>query len=253
MEHTVTYENTVKHWVLYTLDAWEKKHDDEDPRGREVGARAEDLHEFAGAEDSIIFRNSNEVSSMLSQMFRDKDDVVQRRSDATEFLGPDVRFDYRLGKHGRNVLLDLGTPTRLPNRQDLDEEERDLTVKPAHQPGWWRDDWDLSDERFEDPDDWTATDHDRIWYRSPEDKFSRGELNLVEDIAEAFPECSFVITMGPWRMHDIAYAIRDPFEKVIQIDIYSAGLIWGDRDWERNVQDLTQDLHKGLEAESAGA
>lgn len=258
--HEVTSPSTVKHWTLYTLDSIEAEHEEEDGSNtaREDGVYPEDIYEYAAGDDSIVFRNKREISSALSEMarqaswFDDENRAVDRRTDATEWDGPDVRYRYRLTEFGRKVLLDLGVPSQLPNRQKEDYE-RELGVKPAHEPGWWidepeyelfGDEWDIRDH------DWVETEHDRVYFKDEADARlgeDRGYLSIGTKLADIFDDVTFVLTVGPNRFHDLAYAIRDPWRRVVQVDVYSPmALHRSTREMTNAFEDLARDLQQGL-------
>ncbi len=263
-DHTVTYRNTVKHWVLYTLDALESEHEPESKADgensiRSRGASPKDIYEFAAGDESIVFKSKSEIGRVLSSMgcsgspFTDESRPVNRRCEASEWEGADVKYLYRMNEFGRNVLLDLGVPDKLPNRRDFDANDRSLGVKPGHHPGWWRDspdyehytdEWDVSDN------DWIETDHDRVYAKEEADHKLIENRNYVElgtEIAEAFPDVTFVLTCGPYRQHDLMYAIRDPWRKVVQIDIYSPMALHREEgEIARRIRNLVSELHKGL-------
>lgn len=262
-DHSVTYSNTVKHWVLYTLDGLEadRATDNEDNPAREQGTYPEDIYEFAAGDDSIVFKSVREIQTTLSQMARegepweDESRPVNRRTDSTEWSEADVEFRYRLNEFGRKVLLDLGVPEKLPNRRDFDDDDRALGVKPAHEPGWWQDDWELYDSEWDINDnEWGQLDHDRVYVKGTGDYAmvnQRGYERIGTELAEAFPEVTFVLTCGPYRQHDLMYAIRDPWRKVVQIDIYSPmALHRGNEEIQHSFEQLVRDLHAGLEAVS---
>ncbi len=261
VSHEVTSPATVKHWTLFTLDAIEAEHegDDGENTARDEGVYPEDIYEYAAGDDSIVFRNKREISSALSEMarqaswFGDEHRAVDRRTDATEWDGPDVRYRYRLTEFGRKVLLDLGVPSQLPNRQKA-EYDRELGVKPAHEPGWWidepeyelfGDEWDIRDH------DWIETEHDRVYFKDEADAGlgeERGYLSIGTKLAEMFEDVTFVLTIGPYRMHhDIGYAIRDPWRRVVQIDIYSPmAMNRSTREMTTAFEDLVHGLRQGL-------
>ncbi len=261
VDHSVTYSNTVKHWVLYTLDALEasaEPEDDGDNEARQVGTYPEDVYEFAAGDDSIVFKSKSEIAQTLSNLANDgspwqKDSrTVNRRCEASEWDGADVKFRYRLNDFGRMVLLDLGVPDQLPNRRDFDEDDRSLGVKPAHEPGWWQttyehysSEWDVTDN------EWIATDHDRVFAKDEADYSlieNRGYDSIGREVAEAFPDVTFVLTCGPYRQHDLMYCIRDPFNKVVQIDIYSPMAMHRETgEIARHIKRLVAGLHEGLE------
>ena len=265
-EHSVTYEDTVKHWVLYTLDAIESESDPETKpdavedaanTARQAGVYPEEIYEYAAGEDSIVFRNKREIQATLSDMARDGKSwedgsrPVNRRTEATTWEGVDVEYRYRLNDFGRKVLLDLGVPQRLPNRRDFDEVDRGLGVKPAHQPGWWQDEYDLfSDEWDIRENDWIQADVENVYYKDEGDMAfaeDRGYKHIGTKLAEAFPDVTFVLTIGPYRQHDLMYAIRDPFRQVVQIDIYSPMSLHRRNDEiTANFEALVTDLAKGL-------
>lgn len=272
--HSVTYPGTVKHWVLYTMDAIEAEHapestpHDADEDGgintaREDGVLPEDIYEYAAGDDSIVFKNHYEISTALSEMARSGDAgfgnrPVDRRTNATDWGGPDVKYRYRLSSYGRNVLLDLGVPEQLPNREDYDSEDRELDVEPAHQPGWWQADseYEHFTDEFDIRDhDWLPSDHNRIFFKNESAEAlsnNRGYYAMAEDLADAFPDVTFVLTVGPYRMHDLAYVIRDPWRKVVQIDVYSPMAMTRSPDEiKRNFEGMVRDIHRGLESVTA--
>lgn len=264
--HEVTYANTVKHWVLYTLDALEASREPEEDDDRDIpnpardkGTYPNDIYQYAAGEDSIVFKSKREIQQTLSELARmgepweDESRPVNRRTDSTEWEEADVKFCYRLNEFGRNVVMDLGVPDKLPNRRDLDEEARSLGVKPAHQPGWWQDDYELySDEWDIRNHDWNETEHPRVYFKDDGSEGlseGRGYLKIGTELAEAFPDVTFVITVGPHRMYDLMYAIRDPWRKVVQIDVYSPMVMSRGKDEiQANFEALVKDLHKGLES-----
>lgn len=261
-DHEVTYANTVKHWVLYTLDAFEAEREpdadaDTPNPARDMGVYPREIYDFAAGDNSIVFKSIREIQSTLSRMAKDGEPwisesrPVNRRTDSTEWDDADVEFRYRLNEYGRKVLLDLGVPDKLPNRHDFDEDDRALGVKPGHELGWWSDgdyphydeEWDISDN------DWTELE-DRVYAKdtgSYEMINERGYERIGTDLAEAFPDVTFVLTCGPYRQHDLMYAIRDPWKKVVQIDIYSPmALHRSNEEIAANFENLVKDLHKGI-------
>jgi len=75
----------------------------------------------------------------------------------------------------------------------------------------------------ETTDEWIATSHDRVFYRSKGDKWNRGEHALAKFIADHIPGWTVVITMGPYRGHDIHYEVHSA--GVIHLDCYSVGMV----------------------------
>lgn len=256
----VTSRNTIRHWVLYTLDGLESDNQEESANpAREQGVYPETIYEYAAGDDSIVFTGKREIQSALSDMARDgasweaESRPVNRRTDETDWDGVDVEFRYRLNEWGREVLLDLGVPEKLPNRRDFDEQDRALGVKPAHEPGWWMDEYELFDSEWDiRNNDWVAGSVDRLFYKDEADAAfatERGYDQIGEKLADLFPDVTFVLTSGPWREHDIMYAIRDPWRKVVQIDVYSPMQMHRSTDQIReSVQALVDDLAKGLES-----
>lgn len=184
-EKLPTRRNTVKHWVLTSLDAFEAdSHDAETGYNpaRQNGVTPGELLSFAGGDESIVFRGRQEVSNTLSALARDgKDATVQRRTEATGFEDYDVRYRYRLTQAGREAIEALGVPSKLPNRHDLSDDERELDAQPGHEPGWWRD----VDERTEtpEPDEQTepSDEHVEATLRLPEETVRE----MVTDVVEA--------------------------------------------------------------------
>lgn len=258
MSQDVTYENTVKHWTLYTLDAIEADRDPEDDSenpARRDGVAPDEVYEYAAGDDSIIFRNRQEVSKVLGEMARKGNPFdpttrpVERRSEGTDWDEPDVRYRYRLTEMGRDVLLELDRPTMLPNRQDFDDEDRELSVVPAHHPGWWEADYELYDDEWDVRDhDWIPTEHNRVFLKDEgAEALDRGYRAIGTKLADEFQDVTFVLTVGPHRSHDMAYAIRDPWRKVVQIDIYSPmAMHRSQEEVSLNFEALVRDLRRGL-------
>jgi hypothetical protein len=73
-------------------------------------------------------------------------------------------------------------------------------------------------------DEWVSTNHDRVFYRSDGDEWNRGEYALAKFITDHIPGWTVVITMGPYRGHDIRHEVH-PDDKLIHLDCYSAGMI----------------------------
>ena len=257
IDHGVTSENTVAHWVLYALDAIESQNPEQH---REVGQNAVDVYEHASDENgaSIVFRDAPEVRGQLKWLAEERDALDRRTDD--EWVGDDPDWQYRLNEQGRNALLDLGVPEYLPNRRDP-EFDRELPMEPSHAPGWWREDDDGGNPNFEvepgwsmdDRDDWVAwsEESDRIFFKDAGDASlakQRGYHKIAVELAEAFPEVTFVVTCGPHRPHDLMYRIRDPFDKVVQIDVYSPMALHRETaEITENIERLVRGLHRGLE------
>lgn len=256
-DHNVTYRNTVKHWTLYTLDAIESGgEEDGDNPVREAGTHPPDVYEYAGGGGSIVFRNDNEIRSALAEMarlapfFKNDERPINRKTPGTDWEGPDVEYRYRLTDFGREVLLDLGVPGKLPNRKHFEDSDREMDVEPAHEPGWWRPDHELFGDEWDIRDhDWVGTDHPRVFYKDESAQFfrDRGYGTLGEALADHFEDVTFVLTVGPNRPHDLAYVIRDPFEQVVQIDIYSPmAMHRSEAEIRSNFKQLVRDLKRGL-------
>lgn len=64
------------------------------------------------------------------------------------------------------------------------------------------------------------TRHPRVFYKSKNDVYSRGELAFSEDISKQFPKYTVIITMGPWRVYDVGFEV-DYIAKTIALDFYS--------------------------------
>jgi hypothetical protein len=72
-------------------------------------------------------------------------------------------------------------------------------------------------------DEWIATSHDRVFFRSKDDKWNGGESVLAKFIADHIPGWTVVITMGPHRRHDIHYVVLR--EGLIHLDCYSGAMV----------------------------
>lgn len=249
----------MKHWVLYTLDAIESEglemEDQMDPRV--TGSTPKRIYAYAGGDDSIVFRNKQEVSTALSEMgrmapfYENENRPVNRRSLETEWDEADVHYVYRLTDFGRRVLLDLGVPDQLPNRREEDFD-RDLVVEPSHRIGWWSEEfahygseWDIRNN------DWNETDHERVFYRDSASELfeDRGFLTFAKWIADQVPEATLVCSVGPYRGYDMQYVIRDPWRKVVHVDFYSPMTRFRDGETiKENLRGLVSDLRRGLES-----
>lgn len=224
--HRVTSENTVMHWILYALDAWES-HDPDDRRDQ--GGKPTHVFDYASDDngESLVFRGIPEVRHQMKMLAEDRK-ALARRTDETGWHDDDVDWYYRLNEEGRKALLDLGIPEYLPNRRDP-EFDRQLPMEPNHQPGWWlseddQPDYDVEEGWHYEDNEWVGTDYDRVYYKEVADAtlgVDRNYTKLGRKLAEVFPDVTFVLTCGPYRPHDLMYRIRDPFKKVVQIDVYS--------------------------------
>lgn len=271
-KHSVTSENTAMHWILYAMDAWESQTPEQN---REQGCKPVDVWEYATDREgeSIVFRGAPEIRHQMKVLATERD-ALDRRTDETGWVGSDVDWYYRLNEQGRKALLDLGVPQYLPNRRDP-EHDRALPMEPSHQPGWWLDDDDDEEQddadsesdgeqsaEDADDDDWDINDNDWIADDKEDGLFFKSEADalmsqqraydkLGRELAEAFPEATFVLTCGPYRPHDMMYRIRDPFKKVIQIDVYSPmALHRGTEEIQQAIEQLARDLHEALETVS---
>ena len=222
-------KNTRKHWVLYALS----KHETE--KGPNKAPNADELYEYAGGDDGIVFKNPKEVSSVLSKLRR-KESLLDRRTRATDWDGRDVNYEYRLNTSGIDQIVEIGAPDQLPNRRNLNDEDRSLSVslEQSHNP---RQAWEGSSETA----GWIDTEDPEVKYNSRADKFERGEFEVAKKVSDEFPGWTVLISMGPWRSYDIEFGIHDAFNKVIYLDFYSAGPLT--RGWEFTVDDVVRDLN----------
>lgn len=255
--HSVTSENTVPHWVIYAMDAIEA---DDPADNREQGCDAETVYDYASDEDnnSLVFRDEHEVRHALKTLHNDRK-ALDCRTDETTWHGHDVDRFYRLNETGRKALLDLGKPEYLPNRRDP-EFDRGLPMEPNHTPGWWLGDDDTEDdEQFEVDAEWQLEDNDwiqdeevaSVYYKDEADALMADQRSydaIAHELSEAFPEVTFVVTCGPYRTHDIMYRLRDPFNKVVQLDIYSPMALHRETsEITKSIEMAVKDLHQALE------
>ena len=253
-DHDVTSENTVAHWILYALDAIESENPEEN---RENGHDAVDVWEHASDDEgeSIVFRGAPEVRHQMKVLSEDRG-ALDRRTEA-EWVDDNPDWQYRLNDEGRKALLDLGVPEYLPNRRDP-EFDRGLPVEPSHAPGWWLEDEEGENPNFDVEPGWTLNDNDwnesgieGVYFKDDGDEMlseDRGYTKIGEELKEAFPEVTFVLTCGTHRPHDLMYHIRDPFDKVVQIDVYSPMVLHrSNGEITENFENLVKDLHRGLE------
>jgi len=69
------------------------------------------------------------------------------------------------------------------------------------------------------------TNHPRVFRASP--SFERGELEVAVDIADAIDdEWRVVITMGPYRSHNIHYDLKTE-ANIVHLDFYSVRPVGG--------------------------
>lgn len=257
-DHSVTSTNTVMHWILYALDAIEAEGDEleDEMNPREYGVKPERVYHYASDEndESIVFRGVPEVRWQMKQLATDRY-ALARRTDETGWHDDDVDWYYRLNEEGRKALLDLGIPEYLPNRRDP-EFDRQLPMEPNHEPGWWltedeQPDFDVEEGWKLGDNNWLSSDYERVYYKDAGDREmcnARGYVSFGEELAEAFPEVTFVLTCGPYRPHDLMYRIRDPFKKVVQIDVYSPMAMHRSSDEITDAfTSLVTDLHHALQ------
>ncbi|OYR49585.1 hypothetical protein [Halorubrum sp. Eb13] len=83
----------------------------------------------------------------------------------------------------------------------------------------------------------TATDHPRVFRNGP--AFSRGELEVANDIADALDDqWRVVITMGPYRGYNIHYDLK-PDSHIVHLDFYSVRPATG-YDRQQVIADIQQ-------------
>lgn len=207
MENIPTRRNTVKHWVLFSLDAVEHANFDpetgENP-ARESGVTPREMYEYAGGDSGRIFKSRNEVSAALSELARDSygDRLVNRRTDATGWRTSDVEYRYRLTGSGREAIEYLGVPARLPNRKEYDtDDERELHSEPNHVPGWWH---DAAEREYDGPDTEPESSEDEglgsmLYGRLPSRESDAIEVTLSVDRAaiESFVEQTRTANLHP--------------------------------------------------------
>ena len=86
----------------------------------------------------------------------------------------------------------------------------------------------------------TPTDHPRVFRAGP--AFARGELEVATDIADAIDDqWRVVITMGPYRAHNIHYDLK-PESRIVHLDFYSVRPAAGS-----NRQQVIRDIQKGIQ------
>lgn len=73
------------------------------------------------------------------------------------------------------------------------------------------------------PDDWHSTEHPRVYYGPQSLPFRRGEYAYAKFVADCFDEWNVVITIGPYRRHDLSCQIYSE-NQVIHLDFHSPGL-----------------------------
>jgi hypothetical protein len=233
---------------------------DDPADNREQGCDAETVYDYASDEDdnSLVFRDEHEVRHALKTLHNDRH-ALDCRTDETTWHGHDVDRFYRLNETGRKALLDLGKPEYLPNRRDP-EFDRGLPMEPNHTPGWWLGDDDTEDdEQFEVDAEWQLEDNDwiqdeevaNVYYKDEADALMADQRSydaIAHELSEAFPEVTFVVTCGPYRTHDIMYRLRDPFNKVVQLDIYSPMALHRETsEITKSIEMAVKDLHQALE------
>ncbi len=90
----------------------------------------------------------------------------------------------------------------------------------------------ISDEAT---DEWIATNHDHVFYRSEVDKWNRGEYALAKFVADHIPGWTVVITMGPYRGYDIRHEVYAD-DQLIHLDCYSVGMVAYDSNFPPRTQ-----------------
>lgn len=75
----------------------------------------------------------------------------------------------------------------------------------------------------ESPSDWIGTEQERVYYRSTADRWDRGEFELATAVAQRFDGWIVVITMGPYRGHDLHYDIYAD-SQIIHIDCHAPAM-----------------------------
>ena len=86
----------------------------------------------------------------------------------------------------------------------------------------------------------TPTDHPRVFRTGP--AFARGELDVASNIADAIDDdWRVVITMGPYRGHNIHYELK-PESRIVHLDFYSVRPAAG---YDR--QQVIADIQKGIQ------
>jgi len=104
-----------------------------------------------------------------------------------------------------------------------------------------------------DRDSWVETEHERVFYESENDQFDRGEFQLSKFVADHLPGWEVLITMGPYRAHDIHYEVL-PDERIIHIDYYSPGMLLYGEDFPHreehpaveHAESLLHDVARGI-------
>lgn len=259
-EYSIPKKNTVAHWTLYTLSGIEESEASSGcNEARQDGVTPERVYKFAAGDDSIVFDNVREISSALSKLADRKEEwhynrVCERKSEETDWEGPDVRYRYRITSFGRMLLSSLGTPDKLPNRRYYDTGDRDISVLPNHDPDWWKDTHELYSSEWNPYDnEWVPTSIDNAYFKNEAQEETvkrRGYMHLVEELAEAFPDVTFVVGCKPFASYDLAYAIRDPWTPVVQFSIYtSLALHRPDDEINAYFTSLVEELHHALEQE----
>ncbi|MFC7018393.1 MULTISPECIES: hypothetical protein [Haloarcula] len=86
----------------------------------------------------------------------------------------------------------------------------------------------------------TATNHSRVFYKSPE--FNRGELETATRVADAInDQWRVFITIGPFRGYNIHYNL-EPETQTVWLDFYSVRPAEG-----YNLQQVIEDIKKGIQ------
>lgn len=235
-------KNTRKHWALYVLDAWETEN------GREEGATADDVWNFVGGEESIIFTSRRDAAAGLRAAH--DEGFSERRSIEGTWDLP-ILIAYRLNKRGAKALKEAGKPTEKPNRHK-EGYTRELPVEPAHEVqgevlGEGEEEKAESDWlRTESPEDWIQTEHGNLYKRKESDgpsllqRKGGNPLEAAKEVAKAFHDgWDVIVTVGPYRAHDVSYRV-DPETKRINLDYYS--IRPGTEYTEDIIRSITKDL-----------
>lgn len=200
--------NSREHWVLFALRSFEKH--------REEGASATDLYKATGEK----FPDDGWVREGLDELSRRN--LIQMEGGL-----------YVTHNNGRVALDRRGKPEDPPwvepeppklDEQDEAEEEEDDEEEDDEYMG----------EYFPDKP-WHPTEHSGIYFGSEGDTF-KGEgvgVGTAKKVREVLPEdYDVVITVGPYRFYDVAYAV-DTKHRRVRLDYYSVRPDTGK--WQDNI------------------
>lgn len=181
--------NSREHWVLYALDAWAERREQE-------YVEAAELYEATGEK----LPSAEWVHEGLHELTTRG--LVETKPQGFAVLPP-----------GSTCVKQHGKPEAAPWER---EQVHDLAEGDDEGQAPVPEDSLIPDRP------WVATDTERVYWG---DDGSEGVghssmLQVAEALAERLPAYDVVVTCGPWRLYDTAYAV-DTTAEAVRLDYYS--------------------------------